>query len=196
MVARRRRRRAVLGGALATVIVATGGRVLVDGGRSDDSCFTLVNGEDLDYCPDPLPVPAGTPVLVEDGLQPDCRVPVTKTPVFEVDSQRSDGEKHVDRYALDDPVAWKAAVEQWCAKGPSVLISQSSVKPHGDFMVMLTVTNPGVEPITVSSAAYEGDGISWDAAQVVVDPGKSGTLTLRGQGHGCSARTPPGSTTC
>jgi hypothetical protein len=186
----------VLGGALATVIVATGGRVLVDGGRSDDSCFTLVNGEDLDYCPDPLPVPAGTPVLVEDGLQPDCRVPVTKTPVFEVDSQRSDGEKHVDRYALDDPVAWKAAVEQWCAKGPSVLISQSSVKPHGDFMVMLTVTNPGVEPITVSSAAYEGDGISWDAAQVVVDPGKSGTLTLRGQGHGCSARTPPGSTTC
>ncbi len=139
-------------------------------------------GEDLD----PLKLAAGTPVLVEGQLRPDCdgSDPGTNI-VFSVQVRRAGGPVATSQFSASHTQFLRNATKTWCALGPRVRVHRSSIAPNGAAIVHLVLTNPGPDTISVEIPAYADKQVSWSPASASVPEGEDVDVVVRGANIQC-----------
>lgn len=170
-------------------------RVLVDirltwaGGSTEASAYPLDVGYDSDHPPEPVPVAAGTHVLLEGTVLAPC--PDTpSTLVFEARSTGAGGPR-TDHYLVDDADTLGPAFAAWCRRSPTLWATGGSNTPDGDYRLTVALSNPGPEAVRLESAAVDDGDTSWRAAAVVAPAGTITSLTIRGHGPSRCAIAPP-----
>lgn len=166
------------------------GAQVVTGNGSDASVSFWSRRFDEHYpVPDPFPVKAGSAVLIENTLRPDCSG-AAEVPVLVVSSRTADGEERRDSYRPSDEDAWRETVDEYCALGPELIVAGSTQKADGSFTVTLTILNPTREPVEVVSEGFTDGAATWDPGSTTVPPRSRGELVLSGEGQVCSSDNP------
>jgi len=138
--------------------------------------------EDLD----PLTLAAGTPVLIEGKLRPDCDGSDPGSEVlFSVKVRTGDEPAATSRFSASNSQLLRGATKKWCALGPHVRVHRSSVAPNGAAIIRLVLTNPGPDAISVEIPAYATPHVSWTAASASVPEGEDVDLVVRGTNIQC-----------
>ena len=170
-------------------------RVLTDvrlqwaGGSTEVSPYPVDVGYDSDHPPRPVPVAAGTQVLLEGTVLAPC--PDTpSTLVFQARSTGAGG-PWTDRYLVDDADTLGPAFAAWCRRPPTLWATGMSETPDGASRLTVMLSNPGPEAVRLESAAVDDGDTSWGAAEVVVPAGTMTSLTIRGHGPSRCAIAPP-----
>ena len=160
--------------------VLTAGRV--SGARADGPVqFTPNDGTDNDAgYPTPLRIPNGTTANAEANLFPDCGHPRSATPRFVIESRNDKGSHHRNTVSVASTPSWRAAVIMWCSKGVQVLPGSSTTKVNGDQTRVLTIINPGPQPVTVVSTDTRHRGHGWAPARTKVAPATRSELVVKG----------------
>ena len=167
----------------------SGGRVTI-GDKVDEGLeFWSEKYDDHFPKPDPFPVAAGTRVLIERGVIPNCVAPEA-VPVVTLESRLSDGTTRSVSYRPLNLDEYLAAVDTYCHLDPEVEVSGSRQEVNGDFTVTLTILNPTREPALVESGAFRDGDTTWEPALTTVPPQGSRELVLHGHGYGCSHVNP------
>ncbi|GAA4082297.1 hypothetical protein [Nocardioides kongjuensis] len=164
-------------------------RLVWAGGSTSGSSYPVDVGYDSDHPPEPVPVAAGTQVLLEGTVLAPCPDTPSRV-VFEVRSTGAGGPR-TDRHPVDDEDTLGPAFAAWCRRSPTVWATGGSETPEGDYRVSVAVSNPGPETVRVESDAVDDGETSWRAAAVVVPAGTITSLTIRGHGPSQCATTPP-----
>lgn len=167
----------------------TGGQLVTEDGTDTSVSFWYRRFDEHYPAPDPFPVKAGSEVLVENTLQPDCAGPAG-VPVLVITSRSADGEEHRDAYRPDDEDVWRETVEAYCRLDPELMVAGSTQSPDDSFTVTLTILNPTAEPVEVVSEGFTEGSTTWEPGSTTVPPHGNGELVLTGDGEGCSSVNP------
>lgn len=166
-----------------------GGWVTLDGNVDEGLDFWSEKYDDHYPKPVPFPVAAGTRVLIERGVIPNCDAP-DAVPVITLESRLSDGTTQSDSYRPSNFDEYLAAVDTYCHLDPEVEVAGSRQEVDGDFTVTLIILNPTREAALVESGAFRDGDTTWEPASTTVPPQSSGELVLLGHGEGCSRVNP------
>jgi hypothetical protein len=140
-------------------------------------------GEQLD---DPLPLQAGTEVMYEALLTPDCDEPDLEAPIsLTVSTKLSGGESVVEQFVPKNAEVFADALTLACGTGLAMQAGGGSLLDHGEARVAFTVSNPGTSPVSVKVPPLTQNGASWRAANFTVPAGSFTVILLAGQGVVC-----------
>jgi len=140
-------------------------------------------GEDLF---DPLPLAAGTSVLYEAAIEPDCRDPEFRpTIVLSLSTTVAGGGRLIERLVPENPESFDNALTLACGADLAFQAGGGSIGDNGEARVAFLVNNPGSLPVTVEIPALKQDGASWKAATVTVPAGSYSMIEIVGSGVTC-----------
>jgi hypothetical protein len=156
----------------------TGVRLLA-GGKPADAVFYPLDGSDPEPPPSTLSVTPGDVVTVDGVVQVPCTEEAT-LPVAEINSG-AEGSTRIDRFAPDSLTDYRDAVEQWCARPFTMVVTGARTTPRGEQRLTLQLSNPKPDAVTIESRAVQGDGYAWDPTSIEVGGGRVATMTITGQ---------------
>jgi hypothetical protein len=161
---------------------------LVAGDESVDASLYPLDGTDPDVEPKSVVLAPGDRVLLEGTLLVACSG-APETPVFEVASE-ANGARRVDRFTPADAAAYQQAVDEWCDRPVTMNVTGMSATPEGDYELHVEFSNPGPEPVKVTSEEVDDGSSTWQEATTVVPAGTT-QMTIHGHGPPDCAATPP-----
>jgi hypothetical protein len=162
----------------------TGARLVTADSSVDASLYPL-DGTDPD-APTTVSLAPGVEVSIEGYVLVACSG-APDLPVFEVVS-RANGLKITELFAPADEAGYLRAVDEWCDRPFTMNVTGSRATPEGDHTLYVEFSNPGLEPVRVTSAQFEDDDYSWEEATVVVPAGSIERMAIHGHGpqaQGC-----------
>lgn len=142
--------------------------------------------EDLD----PLSLPAGTEVLYEVTVKPDCRDDVEESPKiqFAIPGKSPGGRHVVDTLVPSNPEAYEPAFRLWCDVGVTLQAGGGSLtREDGRARVALLINNAGPHEILVEMPALSSGGATWQELAATVPAGRSVTRIVEGSGVRCDS---------
>jgi hypothetical protein len=161
---------------------------LVAGDESVDAALYPLDGTDPDAPPESVVLARDERVSLEGTLLVPCPG-ARETPVFEVTSV-SNGSQRTDYFEPMNTAGYQQAVDEWCDRPITMNVTGSSATPEGDYELRVQFSNPGPEPVEVTSAQVDDGASSWQEATVVVPAGIE-EMTIHGHGPPDCAVTPP-----
>ncbi|QKE03199.1 hypothetical protein [Nocardioides marmotae] len=162
---------------------------LSTGEESVHASLYPLDGTDPDREPASVSLAPGDQVLIEGVLLVPCAGPGT-TPVFEVVSE-SQGAERTDYFTPANLETYEQAVAEWCARPLTMNVTGATVTPDGDYELRVELSNPGPEPVTVTSAEVSSGSSTWQETTVTVPAGTIEPMVIRGHGPPECAATPP-----
>lgn len=167
----------------------TGAR-LVAGDQTAEVSLYPTDGSDPDRPPERVSLESGQEVLLEGSLLVPCAGGDPALPVFEVTSE-SGGAARTDEVAPSNPEEYRRAVAEWCDLPLTLHVTGSLEAPDGTNELHLQISNPGTEPVELTSEAVDDGTSTWEEERVVVPPASIERLTLHGRGPSVCVATPP-----
>lgn len=165
----------------------TGARLLA-GDESTRASLYPLDGTDPDGQPSSITLAPDEQVSLEGALLVPCSGE-HDAPVFEVVS-RADGVRVTDLFQPSNADGYQQAVREWCDRSITMSVSGMRSTPQGDHELRVQFSNPGPEPVTVTSEEVDDGTSTWQAASMVVPAGIT-QLTIHGHGpSGCAAPPP------
>lgn len=153
-------------------------RLLADG-KPFDAVFYPLDGSDPEPPPATVSPASGDEVTVEGIVQAPCTGDAS-LPVVEVESS-APGAGRTYLFTSDSTAAYRDAVEEWCARPLTMVVTGMRITPEGEQTLTLQLSNPAAEAVTVESRAVQGDGYAWDPATLEVGGGAIETLKITGR---------------
>lgn len=120
---------------------------------------------------------------VEGGYALIVQAPCTgdaSLPVVEVESS-APGAGRTYLFTPDSTAAYRDAVEEWCARPLTMVVTGMRITPEGEQTLTLQLSNPAAEAVAVESRAVQGDGYAWDPVTLEVGGGAIETLKITGR---------------
>jgi hypothetical protein len=162
---------------------------LVAGDTSEKTSLYPLDGTDPDVPPETLSLARGEKVLLENTVLVPC-AGAHEAPVFEVDSE-SHGSQRTDYFTPANVAGYERAVAEWCARPLTMNVTGSSATPEGDYELRVQFSNPGLDPVEVTSEKVDDGTSTWQEVTVVVPAGSIEPMIIHGQGPPDCAAIPP-----
>jgi hypothetical protein len=144
-------------------------------------------GEDLD----PLSLRAGTGVLAEVTVRPDCKkVEFSPRIEFSVTARHRGGKNVVDTFVPSNPEAYEPAIRLWCKVGVALQAgggSGGSDRDGGEARVALLISNASAQAIAVEMPPLSDGGATWSPLSASVPAGQELTRIVEGSGVRCAS---------